>query len=277
MVDGVVNRAACRLIVDAAASGAWNMAVDEALLQEAAGEGHATLRFYRWSEPTLSIGYFQRCEDRRRHAPSRDCPLVRRTTGGGAILHDRELTYSVVLPASHPLARHSEALYTAVHRAFVAVLGPLLSAPGDEWTLQCHKDDSPVERGEAPFLCFQRRARGDLLLTRPPSWKAPTEMGESPDAAAKILGSAQRRRRGAILQHGSLLLETSPAAPELAGLLDLTGLRVSADQVTADFSQRLSESLDLAMRPGVLPDRLRMPIQELCERKYGWDGWNGRR
>ena len=77
------------------------MAVDEALLLDAAENGIATLRFYEWSEPTLSLGYFQRYDDRYSHAASRDCAIVRRQTGGGAILHDRELTYSLTLPASH--------------------------------------------------------------------------------------------------------------------------------------------------------------------------------
>src|SRR6188474_2624923 len=87
-----------RLIVDPPASGAWNMAVDEALLETAAISGLATLRFYTWQEPTLSLGYFQSAVDRDHHPDGRDCPLVRRASGGGAIIHDRELTYSIALP-----------------------------------------------------------------------------------------------------------------------------------------------------------------------------------
>ena len=80
------------------------MAVDEALLIDAAENGVATLRFYQWSEPTLSLGYFQRYDDRDQHAASRECAVVRRQTGGGAILHDRELTYSLVA-SRQPSAR----------------------------------------------------------------------------------------------------------------------------------------------------------------------------
>ena len=92
----------CRLIDDGAAIGARQMALDEALLESAAERGSATLRFYRWSEPTLSLGYFQDYAERDSHAASRNCALVRRQTGGGAILHDRELTYSLAIPRAHP-------------------------------------------------------------------------------------------------------------------------------------------------------------------------------
>src|SRR5262245_57717493 len=87
-----------RLLSDPPAPGAWNMAVDEVLLTAAAASGQATLRFYTWNEPTLSLGYFQAAADRQQHAASLACTLVRRASGGGAILHDRELTYSVALP-----------------------------------------------------------------------------------------------------------------------------------------------------------------------------------
>ena len=77
----------CRLIVDPPASGAWNMAVDEALLESVADGGPATLRFYQWSEPTLSLGYFQPYADREQHEASRELTVVRRSTGGGALIH----------------------------------------------------------------------------------------------------------------------------------------------------------------------------------------------
>src|SRR4051812_39572627 len=93
----------CSLIIDAPADGAWNMALDEALLHAAESDGTATLRFYGWREPTLSLGYFQKHVDRALHSASENCTLVRRTSGGGAILHDRELTYSIALPKSHRL------------------------------------------------------------------------------------------------------------------------------------------------------------------------------
>ena len=207
----------CRLIIDPAALGAWNMAVDEALLHEAAGNGLATLRFYAWSEPTLSLGYFQRVADREQHASSRRCALVRRQTGGGAILHDQEITYSLTLPAGHPLARSAPSLYAAVHDAAIAVLSAF-SDHGCAPTLIRLKVSPKSRDREEPFLCFQRRAPGDVLLIDQPDRTQSVEQSTEHERSAlgtKILGSAQRRFGGALLQHGSLLLERSASAPSL--------------------------------------------------------------
>src|SRR5687768_10145995 len=111
----------CRVMIDPPSGGAWNMGVDEALLESAAA-GVATLRFYQWSEPTLSLGYFQPYGDRQLHAPSRPAACVRRTTGGGAILHDRELTYSFATPATARFSASAEAYYAAFHETLIAVL-----------------------------------------------------------------------------------------------------------------------------------------------------------
>ena len=100
----------CRLLIDPPGAGAWNMAVDEVLLEWSAEQGGCCWRLYRWQEPTLSLGYFQPYDERRRHPASRDCPAVRRLSGGGAILHDAELTYSLVVPSGHPLAQLLENL-----------------------------------------------------------------------------------------------------------------------------------------------------------------------
>ncbi|MEX2317940.1 MAG: hypothetical protein WD669_12355 [Pirellulales bacterium] len=270
----------CRLLVDPPSPGAWNMAVDDVLLAAAADEGVATLRFYEWSEPTLSLGYFQHYGDRRRHSASLDCPIVRRQTGGGAIVHDRELTYSLTLPAGHPLAAKAEELYRAVHGAFVAALRPLIA--GENQTLPLHiRENKRQHRPEdEPFLCFQRRARGDVLLTALPRANSNAMTGGTPvttGTTVKILGSAQRRRRGAILQHGSLLLEASPAAPELPGICNLTGVPISASELTAELSTRLSELLHVSLIESRLPDELRFTVDRLIEEKYDLPAWTIRR
>ncbi len=95
----------CRLLIDPPGAGAWNMAVDEMLLEWSAAQGGCCLRLYGWREATLSLGYFQEYADRAGHGPSRNCPVVRRLTGGGAIVHDAELTYSLVVPGGHPWRR----------------------------------------------------------------------------------------------------------------------------------------------------------------------------
>ena len=111
-----------RLLLDPPAPGAWNMSVDEALLETAAADGQCTLRLYRWQEPTLSLGYFQAYDDRRQHAASNRSGVVRRPSGGGAILHDREVTYSLAIPSRHPLSVRRLECYEAVHLALVDVL-----------------------------------------------------------------------------------------------------------------------------------------------------------
>jgi lipoyl(octanoyl) transferase len=179
------------------ASGAWNMAVDEVLLESALQGGICTLRWYRWREPTLSLGYFQSPDDPLIDDRFADLPVVRRLTGGGAILHDRELTYSCAIGPGHPLAADPSSLYTAMHAAIVAELARVGVAVAPRGV---------ADKGlDANFLCFSRGDANDLVM-----------------AGNKVLGSAQRRRRGAVLQHGSLLLERSPVAPEYPGISDLS-------------------------------------------------------
>lgn len=207
-----------RLIVDPPATGAWNMAVDEALLEQAAHEGCVTLRFYEWAEPTLSLGYFQSHEDRKLHPPSADCPLVRRQSGGGAILHDRELTYSLIVPPGHELTRDALKLYSTLHDTIIDTIVDKIKISSSKlssnwmpqlWAVRPNESGSNELNQPEPFLCFQRRAAGDVVLAHPDG------------SHHKIVGSAQRRRRGAILQHGSILLDRSPAAPELPGMNDI--------------------------------------------------------
>ena len=81
------------LIDEEPQSGAWNMAVDETLLETAIASDLATLRFYRWREPTASLGYFQREADYFAETRFASLPAVRRLSGGGTLIHDRELNY----------------------------------------------------------------------------------------------------------------------------------------------------------------------------------------
>lgn len=187
----------CRILHETGPhSGVWNMAVDEALLESAAERGVCTVRVYRWSEPTLSLGYFQSAESVRADPTLRGLPVVRRLSGGGAILHHHEVTYSCVVPAAQRLVSRPPELYALVHSAIFGVLRRR------GFPVQ-FRGDIENSAGE-PFLCFGRGDRNDLLLH-----------------GQKILGSAQRRRRGTILQHGSLILHRSAFAPQFAGLCDL--------------------------------------------------------
>jgi len=215
-----------RVIHDSPAAGAWNMAVDEALLETAADSGIVTVRFYRWSEPTLSLGYFQAAIERARHAASCDCPLVRRASGGGAILHDRELTYSIAMPQTSARSSEATALYELFHETLIATLAELgVSAALFRATASCRSESTSGASSDT-FLCFQRRTCIDVICE-----------------SAKIAGSAQRRRRGAIMQHGSILLAQSPFAPELPGIQELTGLRIDPPELAVRWTTHLQRRL----------------------------------
>ena len=184
------------LIEDSAKTGSWNMAVDEFLLQRALDPGELSVRIYRWSQPTISLGYFQDSDEFKASGQYAGLPAVRRLSGGGAILHDREITYSLAVPSRHPLAEDPMRLYELAHSGIQTALKPLdveLAARG-----------TPLSLTEEPFLCFSRGDRNDLLLN-----------------GVKVVGSAQRRRKGAVLQHGSILLEASTHEPSLHGIADL--------------------------------------------------------
>jgi lipoate-protein ligase A len=229
------------------------MAVDEALLESAAAERVATLRFYEWSAPTLSLGYFQPAADRREHLASLACPLVRRASGGGAILHDRELTYSLAIPTEHRLAGHAERLYLATHEALAAAL--------DALGIQSHLLRNVAPRAAPlPFLCFERRAVGDLLIGQ-----------------HKIAGSAQRRHRGAILQHGSILLGTSPSAPELWGVAEITGNQIAAKSLANLLRAALRDRLNLEWEQPSGGNRIAERRRILAESKFTSADWTFRR
>ncbi len=210
---------ASRLLIEPIpCSGSWNMAVDEVLLEAAAADGTCTLRIYEWDAATVSLGYFQAADDPALESRFPLLPKVRRLSGGGAILHHHEVTYSLAIPDGHPLAVAPGVLYAEVHRRLIA----WLASRGVEVGL----------RGEAlrfdaePFLCFSRGDAKDIVLGQ-----------------HKIVGSAQRRRRGAVLQHGALLLARSEFAPEFPGLAELAGLTLGRREIAQAIAHTLAELL----------------------------------
>lgn len=243
-----------RLIMNGAAGGVWNMAVDEVLLNSAAEFGQPSLRFYSWSEPTLSLGYFQQFAHRNRHAASRNCAVVRRASGGGAILHDHELTYSLALPLTDRWSLDLTEWYQTVHQVLIATL---LS-----WSV-----DSSVFRGDRtavnhqPFLCFHRRTPGDVV---------------SHDV--KIAGSAQRRGKRAVLQHGSVLLAQSRFAPELPGIRELTGVDVDRWKLARSWSTALSARLAIPWnKEACLTDEEIEKARTMGQTRFGRESWTQRR
>jgi lipoate-protein ligase A len=248
------SAACCRLLVDEPASGGWNMAVDETLLNSLQAEDALIWRFYAWQPGTLSLGYFQNATERTRHAASTNSPLTRRLSGGGAILHDRELTYSVMVPPGHPWSKDVQQLYDLCHQTLIETLR--------DWRVEAVPCTKPVTLppAEEPFLCFQRRARGDVLLD---GWK--------------VCGSAQRRRQAAVLQHGSILLARSLLAPELPGIQDLQPSSLSAGQLRCAWLERLVRQFGLRPEPDTLTSGELALTRQLALEKYDSSQWIERR
>ncbi|MEM9352195.1 MAG: lipoate--protein ligase [Planctomycetota bacterium] len=255
-----------RLIQDPPGDGAWNMAVDQALLHAAADGGPVTLRLYRWERPTLSLGYFQAHAERDAHAASRGADLVRRQSGGGAILHDHELTYSLVIPPGRPLATQTQALYDTVHESLIAILTALPPLAADSASLQRFEAADGALPTNEPFLCFERRSAGDILLS-------------CGSGSHKIVGSAQRRWRGAVLQHGSILLRRSVSAPELPGFCDLTKAEENETEraLRQELPQLLTGSAGGPFEESSLPDGLHEAAAAIAVDRYRSKLWTQRR
>lgn len=240
-----------RLIAFARGHAGWNMAIDESLLRSTP-ERQGTLRFYGWEPAALSLGYFQKLADRNQHAASQQLTLVRRASGGGAIVHDRELTYSIALPNQNRFGGAAE-LVQRVHRS----LAETLQAWGVRPSLW---SGPPTDASQEPFLCFQRRAEGDLVVD-----------------GHKIAGSAQRRHRNAVLVHGSILLAQSPFAPELAGIGEITGKCISASDLAAKWATQLAIDFGWSLTSGKLASSEEAQAEELLNGRYGCQAWSARR
>jgi lipoate-protein ligase A len=241
----------CWVLPHETADGPANMALDAALLDAVAEDPSAAwLRTYGWTAPTLSLGYFQRWADAQADPRWRDAPIVRRPTGGGAIWHDRELTYALVVPGDHPLARPSTALYRAVHEA----IARLLRAQG--LAADRRGDAVAPESANRPFLCFTDRDPEDIVA-----------------GGTKVVGSAQRRRSGAVLQHGSLLVARSPTTPELLGAGDLAPVTPNVMDWAHLMGEQIPEALALLARPRDVPDAVRERSRTLERTVYRDPRW----
>lgn len=251
-----------RLIIDEPASGVWNMAVDQALLQSAGDRGQVTLRLYQWSRPTLSLGYFQKYDDRKLHPASESCDVIRRRTGGGAIMHDHELTYSLAVPQKHRWSSRNADLYDLVHQVVIEQLkecglqSALYSQSGSAGDDLADPDSAEMPKiDKHAFLCFQRRSDGDVVSG---GWK--------------IVGSAQRRLKNSLLQHGSILLGRSKFAPEIPGIEQLTQNRMNLGQFGEIVSKAVATSLHVSLAHGKLSgDEIKMAKEIECE--FSDPGW----
>jgi lipoate-protein ligase A len=245
----------CHVLPRTRADGPANMALDHALLDHVASEQqHAFFRVYEWLRPTLSLGYFQRFQDALAELDA-IAEVVRRPSGGGALWHDRDLTYCLVLPASHPATRPSQELYRKVH----ATIAELLHSLGV--VVDQVRGGSARFRASRPFLCSDDRCEFDLVAGQ-----------------QKSVGSAQRRLRGSVLQHGSIRLENrldpqprqgpaQPAAP--AHLL--------IDQISVQLPEAVAAALGLHTTPGPIPDAIKQHARKLELARYRTLDWTRRR
>jgi lipoate-protein ligase A len=234
------------------ADGPANMALDEAMLEAAASGERAYLRLYGWSVPTLSLGYFQRVAEARSDPRWQGRPVVRRPTGGGAIWHHHELTYAIAVPPSSPLVRPNTALYRAVHGAIAGLLV--------ERGIPAHRrgegDPTFRSKSERPLLCFTGHDPEDIVAV-----------------GQKLVGSAQRRRGGAVLQHGSVLLARSPEVPELLGVCDVAELPLSPKDWEEPLRRRIAAALDLQPIAIGVPDSVGERALELEQSTYRRTDW----
>ena len=253
-----------RLLLSPPAGGPENMAIDEALMARARRTGEAVLRVYGWSQPTLSLGRHQRAAglyDERALA-LREIGVVRRPTGGRALLHHREVTYSVTAPCA------PSGTLLAEYARINALLSSALAALGVPVVIA-----APSTRAVTPSAlpCFAEPAFGELTVN-----------------GRKLVGSAQWRERGALLQHGSILVDDDQssivglmrepvhAPPAPATLRDALG--------RAPVLAEVADALFGAVRSLADPDARRLDTGEELSRevsaiatRYRDDAWTWRR
>lgn len=265
-----------RLIDTGAHNAADNMAIDEAILiAHQSGQVPPTLRFYRWRPPAVSIGRHQELD---KEVDTEACRrlgigLVRRPTGGRAVLHDREVTYAFVIAQSQ--------LPGSVVETYKKISDGLALG---------------LRRLGFDAQLFSPRGRQSLGLAGAcfdtPSWHELTVSGK------KVVGSAQVRMGGVILQHGSVLLEfdarkllqvlAASGAGDIerlaafyerkaAGLCQLAGQPLDYEEVCLELTAGLTESLGAGFEPGTLSPMEAELAAELSRCKYARDDWNERR
>jgi lipoyl(octanoyl) transferase len=272
-----------RLLDTGVSDPATNMAIDEAILTaHSQGLVPPTVRFYAWNPPTLSIGYFQRAkreidfDQLHKHRLG----FVRRQTGGRAVLHDKELTYSVVLAESHPLMPRSvNESYRILSKGLMEGFRALgLSA---EMVSLADEEEKKRYASLGSAACFDS-----------PSWYELVVEGR------KVAGSAQTRQRGTILQHGSILLDMDvdllfdvllfPTEEEreqmkqsflekAVSIKGSSGKDVSYEEAVEAFRTGFEKGLGIRLIQEDLTEFEQQLTEQLRREKYSTDAWNFRR
>ena len=269
-----------RLMRTPPAEGAWNMALDEAvLISVLEGASLPTLRLYDWNPACLSLGYAQPLSDVLVDKLEEDgLSLVRRVTGGRAILHVDELTYSVIGPQDDPrLTGGVLESYRILSAALLVALQSLgIPARSEE---NANSANTPAQKQKNP-VCFEVPSNYEITVD-----------------GKKLIGSAQARRRNGVLQHGTFPLlgditrivnylkfsgETSrnAAAERLKQraltAADVTGNALTWDRAAQAFQEAFEERLNITFHAQGLTSEEERVTEELLEEKYASLDWTGR-
>ncbi|MFC0853164.1 lipoate--protein ligase family protein [Halalkalibacter oceani] len=272
-----------RFIDSGACSPAYNMALDEALLTwHSEGRIPPTIRFYGWDPATLSIGYFQKVEKEIHLDKVREYGLgfVRRPTGGRAVLHDQELTYSVIVSEEHPdmpatVTEAYRVISQGILEGFTDVgLEAYFSIPRTEEELSSLKNPRSA-------VCFDA-----------PSWYELVVEGR------KVAGSAQTRQKGVILQHGSIILDIDE--DKLFDLFKYPSERVrermqrnfrnkavainalrseplTMEEAKQAFRKGFEKGLNITLEPYTLSKEEDEEVRQIARNRYETDEWNFRK
>ena len=256
----------------------YNMAMDEALLNFVSrGEIDPVIRFYTWNPATLSIGYFQRLpkEIDIDKVKEKGYGLVRRQTGGRGVLHDKELTYSVIVPESHPN------MPSTVTEAYKIISQGLLEGfknLGFEtyFAIPRSKEERDKLKQPRSSVCFDA-----------PSWYELVVEGR------KIAGSAQTRQKGVILQHGSILQDIDiddlfdmfifknerlkakmkeNFVQKAVAINDISNQHITLNEMENAFKSGFKKGLNIDFKPLELTEKQKEEVQEL-EEKYRSEAW----
>ncbi len=269
-----------RLIGLDAGRGDLNMAADEALLERASAGARPTLRVFTWSEPWLSIGCLQQISDVDAAACQRaGIPIVRRASGGTAVLHEHTLAFSLLVPPGHPLAVSDivESYRMLAPPAQLALRSLGISAE----LVRLEEAQRGRPNGFGSAACFAALSPYELVV-----------------GSRKLVGNSQLRRRGAILHHAVMMLDFNPGrfagflktgsldeVRRLSALLDVRigslggvlGRAVSAEQAAAAVEAGFAEAFGVHLVPdGYTPQEAKR-TRELVVEKYANDTWTYRR
>lgn len=276
-----------RLVDDVPASGAENMATDEALLRASESAlTPPTLRLYEWSEPTVTVGYLQGTE------PFKGCglPIVRRITGGRAVLHNIELTYSLVCPSSAPL------YISGISGGYRFVSACIQLALADMGLASTMVSSRPSRTSMQKSSCFHGASRFELTVDEQNRDGQDGGAQDAQEKGRKLSGSAQRRFKGAFLQHGSIIFGLDrvvfdrvfgEGSSSRVGCVEDVVLsaggtsrfaRYDASEAISSFKEafvkRVELALGIALRPGGLSEFEEQLKNLFLREKYSNPVWN---